>query len=239
MHVLLLATLLKAATVIVSGSVGTPNHPQDLALVGVGTGVVVARLDADHYAIVTAAHVARYANPQVAVYGHPRAHARVDMKITDPRQEDVAMLVVRTNLDLPVIALAARRPDAGARLTVVGHPYARTWSVNYATYAGPVEVSSRLRPLATRDTSVWICRGCDRGNSGSGIYDARGRLTAIVYAAAPLNGYRKADAREQRTDTYNPRIVREVLAIDVREVRSLLRKTRVAWEPRGPNSSRR
>ncbi|HLI94481.1 MAG TPA: serine protease [Candidatus Baltobacteraceae bacterium] len=232
MHALLLAMLLKAATVIVSGDVGTPQ-PQDLVLVGVGTGVVVAKLDAQHYAVVTAAHVARYSHPHVAVYGRPHGRFRVEQVILDPSGQDLAMLVVRSKAPLPVVALAPREPKTGARLEVVGHPFARTWRVNHARYAqGTVVPSALLTSLVTRDTNLWICRGCDRGNSGSGIYDAQGRLDAVIYAAAPLPAYRRADARELQSDEYNPHIVRQVLAIDVREVRSLLRYTGRAWRER-------
>lgn len=229
MHALLLATLLKAATVIVSGNVGASDL-RDLVLVGVGTGVVVDRIDAHHYAIVTAAHVARYGNPHVAIYDHPNAHSPVEMVMTDPRGEDVAMLIVRSAAAMPIVALASHEPPSGARLEVVGHPYARTWTVTHAAYAqGAMPVSKSLRPLLTRDSSLWICRGCDRGNSGSGIYDAHGRLTALIYAAAPLPAYRAADAHELRTDTYNPHIVRQVLAIDAGEVRRLLRSAERSW----------
>jgi hypothetical protein len=232
LHALLFSVLLKAATVIVSGSVGAPDHAQDLVLVGVGTGVVVAQLDAHHYAVVTAAHVSRYGHPRVAVYAHGHERFHVEKVIVDPQGEDLAMLLVRSAVRLPVVPLAHRKPQAGSLLEVVGHPYARTWRVNYARYVqGRVAPSPVLRPLVTRDTSLWICRGCDRGNSGSGIYDAQG-LEAVVYAATPLSAYRGADQRELRMDEYNPHIVRQVLAIDVREVRSLLRYAGRAWRER-------
>lgn len=236
---LLFTTLLKAATVIVSGSVGAP-HPQDLVLVGVGTGVVVDRLDATHYAIVTAAHVARYGNPRVVMYDHARAHSRVELTMNDPRGEDLAVLILRSRTRLPVVRLARQAPPAGARLTVVGHPYARTWTVTHARYEqGAIAPSPLLRALVTRDSSLWICRGCDRGNSGSGIYDAQGRLTAVIYAAAPLPAYREADARELRTDIYDARIVRQVLAIDASEVRRVVDAAERAWRTAGSHSASR
>lgn len=239
MHALVFATLLKAATVIVSGSVGASN-PQNLVLVGVGTGVVVDRVDANHYAIVTAAHVARYGNPHVALYAHPRAHARVEMSMMDPRGEDVAVLIVRSAVRLPVVPLAQREPPGGAMLEVVGHPYAHTWTVTRARYVqGEIRPNMLLRPLLTRDSTLWICRGCDRGNSGSGIYDSRGRLAALIYAAAPLPAYRSADARELRTDSYNSRIVRQVLAIDAKAVRRVLNSAERAWRNKGYTSARR
>jgi hypothetical protein len=223
-----LAILLKAATVIVSGHVGA-SAPQDVVWVGVGTGVVVDRIDAEHYAVVTAAHVARYGHPRVTLYGHRGARPQVQMRVVDRNGEDLAMLVVRSPLPLPVVRLAPQDPPVGARLQVVGHPYARMWSVNRATY-GPAQAASKaLRPLVTRDTTTWICRGCDRGNSGSGIYDAQERLVAVIYAAAPLPPYRRADERELHRDEYDPHIVRQVLAVDVREVRALLRETLTAW----------
>lgn len=231
--------LLKAATVIVSGSVGASN-PQNLVLVGVGTGVIVDRVDATHYAVVTAAHVARYGNPHVALYGHPHAHSRVEMTALDPQGEDLAVLIVRSTARLPVIPLARRDPAAGETLEVVGHPYAHTWSVTHATYVqGEIRPSALLRPLVSTDSTLWICRGCDRGNSGSGIYDAQGHLTALIYAAAPLPAYRAADARELRTDTYDPRIVRQVLAVDAVALRRLLRSAEASWRKKGsPSASR-
>jgi len=232
LHGLLFALSLKAATVIVSGSVGASSL-QDLMLVGIGTGVVVDRLDATHYAVVTAAHVARYGNPQVAFFRHARAHSRVEMAMLDPAGDDLAVLIVRSDLHLPVLPLAANAPRAGEHLTVVGHPYAHAWSVTHATYAQNVSpLNSVLRPLVTRDSTLWICRGCDRGNSGSGIYDARNRLVALVYAAAPLRSYAAADARELHTDTYDPRIVRQVLAVDAHAIRTFLRRAEHAWRRR-------
>jgi hypothetical protein len=236
---LLFATLLKAATVIVSGNVGA-SEPQDLVLVGVGTGVVVDRVDSTHYAVVTAAHVARYGNPRLVIYDHSRAHSHVEMTMADPRGEDLAVLIVRSRTPLPVVALADRAPPLNARLAVVGHPYARTWTVTHAQYVqGAITPTKVLRPLLTRDSTLWICRGCDRGNSGSGIYDSHGRLTAIIYAAAPLRAYRAADARELRTDTYDPHIVRQVLAIDVSEVRRVLRSAEQSWRDKGSRSASR
>lgn len=230
---MLFAIVLKAATVIVSGD-AVAQHPQDLVLVGVGTGVAVARIDRDHYAVVTARHVARYGNPRVALYGHPRAHSKVELAVADPNGEDLAILIVRSHVHLPVVPLATHRVRTGALLKVVGHPYAQTWRVTHARYEqGAVLPSAELRPLITHHTNLWICRGCDRGNSGSGIFNAHGRLQAVIYAAAPLPAYRRADERELRTDIYNPRIVRQVLAIDVAEVRSLLQFARESWRNKG------
>jgi S1-C subfamily serine protease len=230
---LLFASLLKAATLIVSGNVGA-SHPQDLVLVGVGTGVVIDRVDATHYAVVTAAHVARYGNPRLVIYDHPRAHSHVEMTMTDPRGEDLAILIVRSKTRLPVVPLAQHAPPLNARFKVVGHPYARTWTVTHARYEqGAVAPSNALRSLVTRHSTLWICRGCDRGNSGSGIYDSQGRLLAVIYAAAPLPAYRAADERELRTDSYDPRIVRQVLAIDVNEVRRALRTAERSWRNKG------
>lgn len=239
MHALVFATLLKAATVIVSGSVGASN-PQNLMLVGVGTGVIVDRVDANHYAIVTAAHVARYGNPHVALYAHPFSHSRVELAMMDPRGEDLAVLIVRSAVRLPIVPLAPREPPGGALLEVVGHPYARTWTVTHARYVqGEIRPSTLLRPLLTRNSTLWICRGCDRGNSGSGIYDAQGRLAGVIYAAAPLPAYRAADARELRTDTYNSRIVRQVLAVDANAVRRVLNSAEWAWRNKGYASASR
>lgn len=233
MRALLFAIALKAATVIVSGD-AVAQHPQDLVLVGVGTGVAVARIDATHYAVVTAAHVARYGNPHVALYGHRRAHAAVEMAVADPNGEDLAVLIVHSRVALPVVPLAQRDPSPGSLLNVVGHPYAQTWSVTHARFEQGVLTPSRsLQPLITRHTNIWICRGCDRGNSGSGIFDVNGRLDAVIYAAAPLPAYRRADERELRTDSYNPHIVRQVLAIDVAEVRALLRYAEAKWRNKG------
>lgn len=230
---MLFAIALKAATLIVSGD-AVAQHPQDLVLVGVGTGVAIARIDSEHYAVVTARHVARYGNPRVVLYGHPHAHSKVEMAVADPRGEDLAILIVRSRVHLPVVLLETQPVKTGALLKVVGHPYAQTWRVTRARYEqGAVAPSAVLRPLITRHTNLWICRGCDRGNSGSGIFDSHGSLQAVIYAAAPLPAYRRADERELRTDVYNPRIVRQVLAIDVAEVRSLLKFARASWHNKG------
>jgi S1-C subfamily serine protease len=228
MHALVFAILLKAATVIVTGHAGMAA-PQDVVWVGVGSGVVVGRIDAEHYAVVTAAHVARYGHPRVTLFGHGHERPQVQLTFADRNGDDLAMLVVRSRVPLPVAPLALRDPSAGARLQVVGHPYARTWTVTRATYAPAQVLSKALRPLVTVDTTRWICRGCDRGNSGSGIYDPQGRLAGVIYAAAPLPAYRMADERELRSDEYNPNIVRQVLAVDVREVRTLLSDALRAW----------
>lgn len=238
MHALLLATLLKAATVIVSGQ-AVAQHPQYLELVGIGTGVAIAELDPGHYAVVTAGHVARYANPQLALFGHAHAHPRVEMSVGDPNGEDLAVLIVRSRVALPVAPLGSERPRVAALLDVVGHPYAQAWRVTHARYEqGAITPSRVLRPLVTRHTTVWICRGCDRGNSGSGIFDGEGRLHGVIYAAAPLPAYRAADERELRTDVYDPHIVRQVLAIDVCEVRSLLRYAEESWRNKRSHSRR-
>lgn len=236
MHALLFAIALKAATVIVSGD-AVAQHPQDLVLVGVGTGVAIARIDDTHYAVVTAAHVARYGDPHVALYGHRGAHAAVEIAVADPRGEDLAVLIVRSRVALPIVPLAQNDPQPRSILSVVGHPYAQTWSVTHALYEqGVITPSPSLRPLVTRHTNIWICRGCDRGNSGSGIFDAQGELEAVIYAAAPLPAYRRADERELRTDTYNPHIVRQVLAIDVAEVRAVLRYAEEQWRNKGQSA---
>jgi Trypsin-like peptidase domain len=232
LHALLFAILLKAATVIVSGD-AVATHPQDLVLVGVGTGVAIARIDAHHYAVATAAHVARYANARVAIYGHPHAHSNVESVVIDPH-EDLAILIVSSAVPIPVVPLTQQKPRAGAMLEVVGHPYAQTWRVTYARYAQGLHRPSRaLQPLVTAHSTVWICRGCDRGNSGSGIFDGNGRLEGIIYAAAPLPPYRRADQLERAKDAYNPSIVREMLAIDVSKVRSLLTYAQQSWRNKG------
>jgi S1-C subfamily serine protease len=238
LHALLFAIVLKAATVIVWGDAIAP-HPQDLVLVGVGTGVAVARIDAEHYAVVTAAHVARYGNPRIALYAHRGARPRVEMAALDPDGEDLAILIVRTETALPVVPLAQRNVQDGDRLTVVGHPYAQTWSVSHAWYEPRAAALTALQPLVTAHTDMWLCRGCDRGNSGSGIFDAAGRLQAVIYAAAPMPGYRHADERELRRDTYNPRIMRQVLAINAAEVRTLLRFAERSWRNKGHVTNKR
>jgi hypothetical protein len=189
---------------------------------------------------VTAEHVARYGKPRLVIYDHARAHSRVEMTMRDPRGEDLAVLIVRSRTALPVVPLASHAPRRHTLLTVVGHPYAHTWTVTHARFEqGAITPSKALRPLLTRDSTLWICRGCDRGNSGSGIYDSRGRLSALIYAASPLPAYRAADERELRTDTYNPRIVRQVLAIDAAEVRRAVRAAEQTWRNKGSASASR
>jgi hypothetical protein len=217
--------LLKAATVIVSGHVGTvTSNAEQIDLTGVGSGVVIGRIDASHYAIVTAAHVARYERPRITVYGHADEAAPVEMIVKDPHHEDIAVLIVRSSLPLPVMHLARSMPAAGERFRVVGHPFAHAWRTTYASYVPQMQAANRnLWPLVTAHSTLWTCRGCDRGNSGSGIFDDRGHLAAIVYAAAPFPQYAREDARELLLDRYNPAIRRQVLAVGYQEVGLLLR----------------
>jgi S1-C subfamily serine protease len=171
---------LRSATVIVQAEV----HGGAVAS---GAGVIV-RESSREIDILTVAHIfrdtagtVRTTNGEVGFYADPGDPGEI-CKISDVRlsnDADLAMVIVRPTLfhRYGVVRLASALPNIGDPLTVIGHPNGVLFTESPATVIS--------RRVATYDFA-FRCSQCAPGDSGGGVFNARGELVGLVTGIAGL-----------------------------------------------------
>jgi hypothetical protein len=106
---------------------------------------------------------------------------------------DLAEIAVRASAramrDTPSARTAARAPDIGDILAIVGHPVSALRGPNagrWTTFDGRMAQVTR-NPNGALQFEIY-CPLCGPGNSGSGVFDGDGRLVGIVYGVTPISG---------------------------------------------------
>jgi len=147
-----------------------------------GTGF---NLDADGL-VVTNEHITEDAL-RVAVDFGGNDRFEVDMWDADTAA-DLAVLALGS-ADLPRLELERESmPMPGEEVLVIGNPLGLFRIVQRSTVLGYVRVAGRSRPVMRLDGPV------RKGNSGSPVLNAEGRVVGVVYAATIPTGKEAAEA---------------------------------------------
>ena len=143
----------------------------------IGGGVVVAR-DGDVLTIATAAHVIKDGGPMRILDTSRQAYYAV----IDVRQipaGDLALVRVRAQPQSPQpVALATAAP--GEPVWVWGHPDNAFWTLATGTVT---RVDARLPHRDDTPRITITCDRCAHGDSGAGVFNAKGQLVGILTAS--------------------------------------------------------
>ena len=143
----------------------------------IGGGVVVAR-DGDVLTIATAAHVLKDGAPMHILDTSRQAYYAV-IDVRRLPADDLALIRVRAQPQSPQpVALASAAP--GEPVWVWGHTDNMFWTL--AT--GTVTRVNALLPQRDDTPRITItCDRCSHGDSGSGVFNAKGQLVGILTAS--------------------------------------------------------
>lgn len=190
---------------------------------GHGTGVVI---DAKQRLVVTNVHVVR-------------GRRIVTVKLRNGAElEGRVIYIARGGLDLAMVqvarrtspapgpnnasqgsaplraaALGCRLPRAPERVTAVGHPGPFRWAVSKGHVAGEFNKAKALGRGLVLDLTIW------HGNSGGGLFDAKGRLVGVTTA---IFGRRTMTSRVYSGFSF---------AISGLEVCAFAKRVKAAWAP--------
>ena len=140
---------------------------------GHGTGVVI---DAKARLVITNAHVVRgQRTVTVKLRDGTEIEGQVIYRATGGL--DLAMVrLAKGKTALKAVALGCRLPRAPEKVTAIGHPGPFRWAVSQGHVAGEFNKAKALGRGLVLDLTIW------HGNSGGGLFDAKGRLVGITTA---------------------------------------------------------
>ncbi|HKU68053.1 MAG TPA: serine protease [Candidatus Baltobacteraceae bacterium] len=149
----------------------------------IGAGVVVAR-DADTLTLATAAHVIeQHGTPRILDQSRTSYYEVLGVQ-TVP-DYDLALVRVRAHADFDVAPPAPALPENGEPVWIWGHTGTGFWRL--AT--GTVRDAVAQIPGTSGGSRITIeCETCSHGDSGSGVFDAQGRLLGILTRAWSMKG---------------------------------------------------
>jgi Trypsin-like peptidase domain len=162
-----LAQRLREQTVIVATQ--TSSHSAYM-----GAGVIIADRKG-MLTILTAKHIIAHQGEHVVVFANH--HGRYAARVIPAPDADLALIYVRAapGLKYSVATIGSRSFNSGETFVVMGHPGAKNWT------ASPGVAEEHLHE------TLLFCPTCDRGDSGAGAFDKRGRLRGIVVTKAIMS----------------------------------------------------
>jgi S1-C subfamily serine protease len=144
----------------------------------IGAGVVVAK-DAATLTLATAAHVVTQKGTLLILDDSRTAFYEVLATQVLP-DYDLALVRVRAHDQFFVTPATLAQPVAGEQVRIWGHADQSFWSLALGT----VRETNAQIPGTSGGSRITIeCAACDHGDSGSGVFDAQGRLIGIVTRA--------------------------------------------------------
>lgn len=144
----------------------------------IGAGVVVAR-DGDVLTLATAAHVVSQKGTLRILDASRQAYYHVlDVRMLG--DYDLALVRVRAQKRFSVAPVAYAQPIAGEPVWIWGHTGNGFWELA----SGSVRETDVQIPGVFGSPRITIaCAACAHGDSGSGVFDAQGRLLGILTRA--------------------------------------------------------
>lgn len=154
----------------------------DDAKANIGGGVVVGR-DGDILTLATAAHVLQD-GAAIRILDTSRQGYYAVVEVRRLPEFDLALVRVRAQPQSPrPVAMATAAP--GDKVWVWGHPDGGFWSLATGVVTA-VDAKLPSRNDAPRITIA--CDACAHGDSGSGVFNAKGELLGILTASWRLRG---------------------------------------------------
>jgi S1-C subfamily serine protease len=141
----------------------------------VGAGVLIAR-DRESLTIVTAAHAITTADALRILDTTRRSYYDVLDLRTLP-DYDLAIIRVRAQAGFTADAPRMASPATGEAVWLWGHPGDGFW---LAASGSVLDASAQLRGEVGNPRITIACAECAHGDSGSGVFDAQGRLLGIL-----------------------------------------------------------
>jgi hypothetical protein len=144
----------------------------------IGAGVVVAK-DAGTLTLATAAHILAQKG-ELRILDESRT-AFYDVLGTQVLADyDLALVRVRAHDEFFVAPATLALPVAGEQVWIWGHADQSFWSLAVGTVR---DANARIPGTSGGSRITIECAACDRGDSGSGVFDAQGRLLGILTRA--------------------------------------------------------
>jgi len=168
---------LKARTVYIAGTAKS----EDRAVQWAGTGVVVKKTEHLTY-ILTNNHVAGWYEDAeldaLAIYVQSESRYIRVTSIIRHKLLDMAVIIIEENLaDKVAITEGVGEVFPSNKVFVVGHHLGRKYVYGEGVFAGYDGLSGIIQ--------VPVCYG----NSGSGVFDIKGRLVGLVFAISGVNNF--------------------------------------------------